>query len=84
MAVMGRGDIVVGKDQAPLNPRQSIVAADQTENAGRPRPPKPRQQQMCGAMSEQRADSGAYSQPQGFVRLVGYRAPKVKPPVAPS
>ena len=79
---MGRGDIVVGKDQVALNPRQSIVA-DQTENAGRPRPPKPRQQQMCGAMSEQRADSGAYSQPQGFVRLVGHRDPKVRPPRAP-
>jgi hypothetical protein len=35
-------------------------------------------------MSEQRSDHGAYSQPQGFVRLVGYRDPKVRPRRAPS
>jgi hypothetical protein len=78
---MGRGDIVVGNPNS--KPDRSTVKK-QAENSDRPPPPKPRQQQMCGAMSEQRSDHGAYSQPQGFVRLVGYRDPKIRPPRAPS
>jgi hypothetical protein len=78
---MGRGDTVVGNPNP--KPEQSTVK-DQAENADSPRPSRPRQQQMCGAMSEQRSDHGGYSQPQGFVRLVGYRDPKVRPPRAPS
>jgi hypothetical protein len=78
MAVMGSGDIVAGKDQTTIKPRQPIVK-DQTENAGGPRPSRP-QQQMCGAMTQQGSDNRASSQPQEFVRLVGCRDPKVKPP----
>ena len=43
-----------------------------------------RQQQMCGAMTQQGDDNHSPSQPQEFVRLVGYRDPKVRPPRAPS
>jgi hypothetical protein len=74
---MGSGDIVVGNPSS--KPNQSTIK-DQVEDVGGPRPPRPRQQQMCGAMNEQRADSGGHSQPQGFVRLVGHRDPKVRPP----
>jgi hypothetical protein len=34
---------------------------------------------VCGAMSQQNADSGNQSAPQKFVQLVGYRDPKVRP-----
>jgi hypothetical protein len=79
MAVMGIGDIVVGK--ATPGSRQSIVK-DQAENAIGPRrgPVRPRQQQMCGAMTQQGSDNHTPSQQQEFVRLVGYRDPKVKRP----
>jgi hypothetical protein len=77
---MGRGDSVVGNPKP--KPNQSTVN-DQAKDVGGPRPSKPRQQQMCGAMNEQRSDHGGYSQPQGFVRLVGHRDPKVRPPRAP-
>jgi hypothetical protein len=78
---MGRSETVVGNpDPEPNLP----TVKKQAENADRPRPSKPRQQQMCGAMNEQRSDYGGYSQPQGFVRLVGYRDPKVRPARAPS
>jgi len=77
---MGRGDIVFGSQNS--KPNQSTVK-DQPEDVGGSRRSKPRQQQMCGAMSLQGADSGGYSQPQGFVRLVGHRDPKVRAPRAP-
>ena len=78
---MGSGDIVVGKDQTTFKSRQSIVK-DPPENAGTPRPgpATPPQQQMCGAMTQQGAGNRAASQPQEFVRLVGCRDPKVRPP----
>jgi len=34
----------------------------------------------CGAMSQQRTDSGAVSTPQKFLHLVGCRDPKMRPP----
>jgi hypothetical protein len=77
---MGSGDIVVGK--ATSRPNQ-LIPKDQTKDADEPRPSSPRQQQMCGAMTQQSDDSRATSQPQEFVRLVGYRDPKVRPPRAP-
>jgi len=33
----------------------------------------------CGAMSQQRSDTGSQSTPQKFVRLVGCRDPRIKP-----
>jgi hypothetical protein len=75
VAVMGSGDIVVGNP----TPNQS-TPSDPGESAARPRP---RQQQMCGAMTEQGDGNRAPSQPQEFIRLVGYRDPRVRPPRAP-
>jgi len=80
MAVMGSGDIVVGK---PLKSRQSSVKDPADNGPGQqPRPAKPRQQQMCGAMTQQATDNRTPSQPQEFVRLVGHRDSKVRPPGA--
>jgi hypothetical protein len=77
MAVMGTGDIVAGKDQQTSEPRQSIVT-NKPENApgSRPESARPRQAQMCAAMTEQVTDSSVLSQPQGFLRLVGCRQRK--------
>jgi hypothetical protein len=79
VAVMGSGDIVVGN--AIPKPGQSTV--NDPASADPPRPSRPRQQHMCGAMTQQGDDSRATSQPQEFVRLVGYRNPKIRPPRAP-
>jgi hypothetical protein len=74
---MGSGDIVVGKatPQSPLK--------HSAESADPPRSGRPRQQQMCGAMTQQGDGNRATSQPQEFVRLVGHLDPKVRPPRAP-
>jgi hypothetical protein len=80
MAVMGSGDIVFGN--ATSKPDQ-LTSKDPPENAGGPRSSRPRQQQMCGAMSQQGDSNHTPSQPQEFLRLVGYRYPKVRPPRAP-
>ena len=76
---MGSGDIVVGK----VTSNQS-TPTDEAENDAGLRPSRPRQLQMCGAMTQQDDGNRAASQPQEFVRLVGYRNPKVRPPRATS
>ena len=76
---MGSGDIVVGKATS-----NQLTPKDQIKDANAPRPPGPRQQQMCGAMTQQGDDHHGLSQPQEFLRLVGYRDPKARPPRAPS
>lgn len=76
MAVVGNGNIDVGTTTATRKPGQPDVSADST---GR----RINQQQggSCGAMSQQRCDSGRgnESAPQKFVQLVGYRDPKPRP-----
>jgi len=75
MAVMGSGDIVVGKNPSisesrtasPENLAKRVKASTATK-AGR----------HCGAMSQQRGDSGATSTPQKFVQLVGCRDAKTR------
>ena len=76
---MGSGDIGVGKATS-----NQLTPKDQNKDADGPRPSGPRQQQMCGAMTQQGDDLHGLSQPQEFVRLVGYRDPKIRPPRAPS
>ena len=75
---MDRGDIVVGsKSIRPpqANPQGAIAdklsepASAATERSGA----IPGNVGHCGAMSQQRCDSGAVSTPQQFVRLVGCR-----------
>jgi len=77
---MGSGDIVVGNPALKSN---QPTLKDPAERADPPRSSNPRQQQMCGAMTQQGDHNHAPSQPQEFVRLVGYRDPKVRPPRAP-
>jgi hypothetical protein len=82
MAVMGSGD-VIGRNQSIPEPRRLDMNVQTDETGGPPRAARPRQQQMCGAMTQQGDGNRASSQPQEFVRLVGYRDPKVRPPRAP-
>jgi len=62
MAVMGSGDITTRKP--------SVVSRNLTKRASAPGATRA-SEEHCGAMSQQRADSGAASTPQKFVRLVG-------------
>jgi hypothetical protein len=64
---VGNGNLDVGKKTATLKP-------------GRP---KSARTGTCGAMTQQRCDSGNgnESAPQKFVQLVGYRDPKAPRPV---
>jgi hypothetical protein len=59
---VGNGNIDVGKKTATRKPGQ--------QNAG--------PSGICGAMAQQRCDSGRESAPQKFVQLVGYRDPKAR------
>ena len=45
-----------------------------------PRPVREPSPDVCGAMSQQRCDSGSQSTPQKFVRLVGCHDAKIKAP----
>jgi hypothetical protein len=74
---MGSGDIVVGK---ATNRPDQLTKQGQASDGDGPQPSRPRQQQMCGAMTQQGDGSRATSQPQEFVRLVGYRDPKIRQP----
>jgi hypothetical protein len=72
MAVMGRGDIVVGKKPSTRKPNPVIVE-NPAKRAGtqRKQATPGNAEGHCGAMSQQRSDSGAVSTPQKFLRLVG-------------
>jgi hypothetical protein len=54
----------------------SVLVAPGSENSV---PPKKQRGGICGAMSQQRGDSGHESAPQKFVQLVGYRDPTARP-----
>jgi hypothetical protein len=82
VAVMGNGDIVVGKSP-PGRPRKSVIVDNlpQPPAASASTEPGPSTKDgHCGAMSQQRGDSGAVSTPQKFVRLVGCHDVKARPP----
>jgi hypothetical protein len=80
MAVMARGDIVVG-DQ-PAIPHASAIVENLAERADAPiEKTSPRgnaRPTVCGAMSRQRDNSCAQSTPQKFLRLVGSCDPGAK------
>jgi len=80
---MGSGD-VIGRNQAIPQPGLLDLKDQADDPGGRSRGAPSRQQQMCGAMTQQGDHTRASSQPQEFVRLVGHRDPKVRPPRAPS
>jgi hypothetical protein len=77
MTVMGSGDIVVGKK--PTTRKTPAMSKDSTEGANS-RAANPAREEHCGAMSQQRTDSGAASTPQKFLRLVGCRDQKPRQP----
>ena len=72
---MGSGDIVVGKKSAvaPENFIKGTGAAAPIQTA------PSSEERHCGAMSQQRGNSGAVSTPQKFLHLVGCRDPKARP-----
>jgi hypothetical protein len=82
MAVMDGGRIVVGKSPSirksePVNPENLAKRA----GVSTPAESIPlKEERRCGAMSQQRGDSGGMSTPQKFLRLTGYRDPKVRRP----
>jgi hypothetical protein len=81
MAVMGNGDIVVGKNSPTRSPK-TVIIDHLAKRPGAPAPTEPilpRKESHCGAMSQQRGDSGAVSTPQKFVRLVGCHDDKPGP-----
>jgi hypothetical protein len=74
MAVMGSGNIVVGKKPSARKPK-TVIVEKLAKRAGasmrRKEAPQGNNEGHCGAMSQQRSDSGAVSTPQKFLRLVG-------------
>jgi hypothetical protein len=82
--VVGSDNIDVGKQTAP---RQGGQPAERSASSnlvsppgsGKPLSPKKERVRICGAMSQQRGDSGHDSAPQKFVQLVGYRDPNARP-----
>jgi len=80
MAVMGGDDIIVGGNPSIRGPSQAQaqVQAQASDRSRVDRQDK-RRAALCGAMSQQRDDSGAQSMPQKLVQLVGCRDPKVRP-----
>ncbi len=85
MAVVGSGTTDVGNKTAAGKPGLPIVErlARSDGSSESPideqNPLKTERVRICGAMSQQRGDSGNVSAPQKFVRLVGCRDPKARP-----
>jgi hypothetical protein len=74
---MGGNDIVAGKpsvrkSSTPAAGSLAFEHQDDQQKAGQ----RKRQPVFCGAMSQQRDDSGSQSVPQKLVQLVGCRDPK--------
>lgn len=80
---MGGDDIIVGGNPSIRGPSQAqaqVQAQVQAQASDRSRVDREkRRAALCGAMSQQRDDSGAQSMPQKLVQLVGCRDPKVRP-----
>jgi hypothetical protein len=86
MAVM-RGDNIIVGSKRTISKSNPATVDDLAERTGlswpageTPRPVRTRSPDVCGAMSQQRCDSGSQSTPQKFVRLVGCYDPKIKAP----
>jgi hypothetical protein len=80
MAVMGNGDIIVGKS-ASHRIAKTVIIEKLAQRAGASTPaqsPAP-QERHCGAMSEQPCYGGMISTPQKLLHLVGCRDAKAKP-----
>jgi hypothetical protein len=83
ISVLGNGTIDVGKDSGPSErPVVERVAMRDSLSGLRIEKTKVRRaggQVNCGAMAQQRDDSGNASAPQELVQLVGCRDPKARP-----
>jgi hypothetical protein len=85
MAAM-RGDNIIVGIKPTTSRSASVIVEDVAERTGllrpaiEPRDPvTKRRPDVCGAMSQQRCDSGGQSTPQKFVRLIGCSDPRIKP-----
>ena len=85
MAVM-RGDNIIGGSKASASKSASTIVEDLAERTGpsslagdKDSSLKKQWPDICGAMAQQRADSGGQSTPQKFVRLVGCHDRRIKP-----
>jgi hypothetical protein len=78
---MGNGDIVVGRmSPAPRYPPARPEREAESASATAPiQAVRTGEESHCGAMSQQRGNSGTVSTPQKFVRLVGCRDPEARP-----
>ena len=82
---MGNGNIDVGNKTPTRKPGQPSVErlaggdGVSEPRIDKPNPVKSERPKICGAMSQQRGDSGNQSAPQKFVQLVGCRDPKARP-----
>jgi hypothetical protein len=71
--VVGSDNIDGGKKTAPRLVAGDAASGPRSEKSQRKIPDG-----ICGAMSQQRGDSGHESAPQKLVQLVGYRDPKAR------
>ena len=82
---MGNGNVDVGNKTLTRKPRQAVVACLAGSTGSRELLIAPSDSLkserlgICGAMSQQRGDSGNVSAPQKLVHLVGCRDPKTRP-----
>ena len=82
---MVHGNNEVGNRTPTRKPGQAVVEHLAGDNGfaepriDHPNPLKTERPKICGAMSQQRGDSGNQSAPQKFVQLVGCRDPKARP-----
>jgi hypothetical protein len=80
MEVMDSGHIVVGRN--PSTPESRLASSEKLSKRATASTAT-KAVGHCGAMSQQRGDSGATSTPQKFVRLVGCRDAKARPKTRP-
>jgi hypothetical protein len=87
---VGNGNIDVGNNPTrnpgePLVERLVVSTCSTEPRIDGSNPPKTEWPRNCGAMSEQRGDSGRgnESAPQELVQLVGCREPKITPKTTP-
>jgi hypothetical protein len=72
--VVGSDNIDVGNQTAPRPAAGDAASGPRSEKS-----PKKVLDRICGAMSQQRGDSGHESAPQKLLQLVGYRDPTARP-----
>jgi len=83
---MGSGDIIAGSNPPTRRPKKptTVIVRNPARGAGassrRSEITSTSAEDHCGAMSQQRADSGTTMAPQKFLHLVGCREPNARGP----